>query len=239
MSSRNEWDAALDDYSEQERRRLGDPPTAEQLDRYKRGQLSEEERDRIRAHLAVRPELADSLLNDILTDDEVEADWQKLQRSLPRPGWYERQPLRIAAGVLIAVLAGAVVQSRLSIQKLEREREEPRVFSVRHELSPLEANRGAGGEDTPYPLSANEDHYLLVPLLYEDTRQSAYRVEVVDVEANRNVWSKRVALSSDAPLEISVPRAFFEPGRHYRLDLVGLDKPNAERTSYLLRVEAR
>jgi len=253
----------------EERERLGGPPTPEDLVAYARGELSESEAARIRRLLVAYPEFADVLVQTepepgakVLTPDELAHDWAALKQRIAAEWIVQQQPpirvpapvlaavpkppivsrvMPVAAALCITVLAAWLVESRLTIERLTREREAPRVHAVRHELTPIPRDRGRGAPE-PYPLPVGEENYLLVPLLYEHVPGAAYRLDVVDVRSTppRIVWSSRIPQRRDETLEVSVPRAFFHAGITYRLDLYRVDTPGlTPAASYLVRAEPR
>src|SRR5690349_11643112 len=58
MTDKSEWQEANRELMAEQRRRLGDPPTAEELLAFSRGGLSESEEERIRDLIVAYPELA-------------------------------------------------------------------------------------------------------------------------------------------------------------------------------------
>lgn len=107
----------LDALAEDERSRLGEPPTAEELIAYRDGKLTEEGAERVRDRLAVDPELA-SIYLDLQSDPpalaadapagaDVDEAWRTLSARLGRPTVvpFHRRP---AGRVLLALAAAAV-----------------------------------------------------------------------------------------------------------------------------------
>lgn len=255
MSDTNERDAAVEELLARERERLGGPPTPEEVAAYARGELSDADAARVRALLVVYPESAELLTqrvaddaDAILSDDELERDWASIRRRISTgrgPAVAIRKPLvisrltGIAALVSIAALAGLLAQSRSTVRRLTAERDQPRLHGIRHELIPIGAGRGPS-VSAPYPLTADEPHYLLALLLYDRTDRGPYRLEIVDLQSTppRTIWSTRIAAPTDRALEISIPRSFFKPGIPYRLDLYRAGTAaQAPAASYLVRVE--
>lgn len=93
--NKNELRAAVAAIVEEGRRRVGGPPSEELLLAYSRGELSEQESDRVRELLSHYPESVRLLADlaalepepgdpDYLSDEELEKDWQSLQEKLGR-----------------------------------------------------------------------------------------------------------------------------------------------------------
>jgi hypothetical protein len=88
MTNKSEWQEANRRLTGEERRKLGDPPTAEEMLAYSRGELSEHEQERIRELLVAYPELARMYAacfpaeGDAVPEEEVMAGWTELQRRL-------------------------------------------------------------------------------------------------------------------------------------------------------------
>jgi anti-sigma factor RsiW len=109
--------------AEEQRSRLGEPPTAEQLIAYRDGQLPEEEAERIRDRLAVDPEWAAVYLDlkrfpdlDRPSDADVDAAWRTLSPRLERTATgagkviaFRRRPVRPAAGRALLALAATLI----------------------------------------------------------------------------------------------------------------------------------
>jgi hypothetical protein len=147
----NDWDEALDAWVEQERERLGGPPTPKEVVAYTRGELTDTDAERVRALLVYYPELTSLLVPD---------DPPVMRRSFIRY-------LPLAAGVLIALL---------SIPQW-RERSGPYVLESRHVLHAERARNVA--EPPVYDLPAGEERYLLTLVPYATSDFTKYRVEIV------------------------------------------------------------
>lgn len=150
MMITNDWDQALDDWVEQERERLGGPPTPEEVVAYRRGELNDADAERVRTLLVYYPELTSLLVPD--------------DRPVTRTSFIRYLPL--AAGVLIALL---------SIPQW-RERSEPHVLESRHELH---AVRARGAEAPLYDLPAGKERYLLTLVPFAASDFTKCRVAIV------------------------------------------------------------
>ena len=227
------------DLLERERKRLGGPPMEEEIAAYSRGDLTEDEAARIRALLVVHPEAAGEVVRraefeGILSEEEVEEDWQSLRRRIaadkrPRPLW-----IAIAAVLAAAALAVLLYET----VRRAAPRDEPRLHGIRHEIMPIDVGRGPS-EVLPYPLPPDEANYLLALRLLGAPPHAQYRLDVVDLRSKPTIiWSGSVASSGEKALEISIPRKFLDPGVVYQLDLRRAeDAEAAPVASYRVRVE--
>lgn len=117
MARDSRWSNDLAALAEDERRRLGEPPTAEQLIAYRDGELPEAEAERIRDRLAVDPEwaaiyldlkrsdaevLAAEVPGGAVSDAEVDGGWRALAVEMgsaaPAIAAFEQEPAEIPTG---------------------------------------------------------------------------------------------------------------------------------------------
>jgi len=145
-----------------ERSRLSEPPTAEQLLAYRDGGLPEEEAERIRDRLAIDPEWA-SIYLDLLrssdpgaaagesresgaADAEVDEAWRLFRAKLDRdamsemPPWRRSlSPLLLAAMVVLGLGLGWFLIGRSALEKLPNGKHH--VVEVSAALSATRASR--------------------------------------------------------------------------------------------------
>jgi hypothetical protein len=194
--SKNDWDAALDEWVTEERERLGGPPEPEEVVAFLRGELPEADAARVQALLVYYHELT-SLLDE------------KLERKRPATRW-----LPVAASLLIAVVA--IIQ----LTQSRRKPQQPYVMATKHELRSV-LMRGETRPAPPYVLPDNETQYRLAPVLSDPPRDPAYRLELVYLSdaTPRRVWISGLV---QPPFEIVVPREFLGDGL-YQLNVLGVD----------------
>lgn len=211
MITKNDWDAALDEWVAAERERLGGPPTPEEVVAYTRGELTGADAARVRALLVYYPELT-SLLTEVPPSS---APVVPLKRHA-----YGRM-LPIAAGLVIALLTVLLVQSRWELARMSREQLEPYVHQTRHELRPLRA-RGATPEPPSYELPAGEERYLLALTIWESRAYHDYRIEIVRTSPPepKPVWTTTGIQPVGGTFELSVSRELLQAGS-YRIDIYG------------------
>jgi hypothetical protein len=234
---------------EEERDRLGDPPTAEEMLAYSRGELSPAEEERVRELLACYPDLARTLTEPFPTDEakpgepgyvsdaELEQRWTVLQERLrgPRvaapaqPGGRVLQFWRFTSGLAaaLAVAFGALLWQARS------ELGQPRVAPEQQLLWP---EGGGRGESTSPSLTPNGDAYVLLTPLISQPTFDAYKLEIIDGH-NRSLWKSGTLRDRDSDqLAILVPRSFLAPGS-YRVVLYGVgDKGEQQLDKFSVRI---
>src|ERR1043165_9307934 len=123
MIGKSEWQKAYRDSLGQEQKRVGPPPTVEQIEALQRGDLPEDEADRVREQLSYYPDLARAMAASIpeeeeaLTPEELDAARAALlakPRAVPQPPlpFPQRRPysraLSAAAAVIVLGAAGGI-----------------------------------------------------------------------------------------------------------------------------------
>jgi hypothetical protein len=251
MITRTDWQAVHDQLMADERGRLGDPPTAEELLAYTRGELPAEEEARVRHRLVLYPDLVRTLTepfpiegaepgdSDYLSDEEFSRHWASMQRRMSRKqpvsGARVLQFWRVAA----ALAAGlAIVFGTLLWQSFER-LSAPRLIGGEQVLLP-EGHRGAGDE-LATPLTAAGDNVALVLTLLDARSFDRYRFEILRRGDSRPIWSAELQRPDETSqsFAIVVPRRFLKPGT-YQIVVYGATGNREERLAgYALRVPAQ
>jgi hypothetical protein len=244
MTTKSELSAANRELMAENRLAIGEPPTAEEVLAYTRGELGPDEEARIRERLIAYPELVRTLTTpfpepaepdhpDYLSDHEFARHWKALQKRRRRPGGglqFWRAFGAIAAAV--AVVFGAL------LWRAEMQLKQPQAVSELQDLYP-DTQRGLGGQ--PNTLTTNGESYLLVPSLPADLAVDKLRAEIIDVaNRSRTIWSsKAMRRTPDGSFVILVPRDSLKSGT-YRLVVYGITGERQEPlSSYALRVPAR
>jgi hypothetical protein len=244
MTTKSELAAANRDLIADDRASLGEPPTAEEVLAYSRGELAPEDEANVRERLIAYPELMRTLTTpfpepaapdhpDYLSDHEFARHWKALQKRRQRPdGGLQFWRAFGAIAAVLALVFGAL------LWRAEMQLKQPQAVWEQQDLY-ADGQRGLGGQ--PNTLTANGEAYLLVPPLPTDLAVDKLRAEIVDA-ANppRTVWSSNaLPRTPDGSLVIVVPRGFLKPGT-YRLVVYGITGERQEPlSSYTLRVPAR
>jgi hypothetical protein len=226
-----------------------EPPTAEEMLAYSRGELSAEEEARLQERLVQYPELVRTLTvpfpmegakpgdPDYMGDEEFAAHWAKVQeRTAAGRRWAGRRDARAprvwqwstAAAAALAVTFGAL------LWQANARRSEPMVLSEPQVLFP-DGRRGPGPREAT-PLTAEGDVVALVTPLIGQRDFERYRLELID-ESQRAVWSSdTLRRREDDTFVILVPRRFLNPGT-YQVVVYGTAGASEEKlASYSLRV---
>jgi hypothetical protein len=249
MISRDDWEAAYRHLIAVDRRRLGPPPTFEEVEALSRGELPEEEAERVRERLSCYPDLLRVLTEPfpanaegVLTDDEIAADLAKIRErarhtpASPAPPvpFPERRPayrsLAIAAGIVIAVAIGIV--------SVRRTMSEPR--SMMTQVLYPEAQRRGLPSQTAVPLSKKVD-YMLQAVFSSRRQYGQYRMELLDVASvpPRRIWLRDdVTQRPDGTYVVRLSTDELEPGL-YRLVLYGVDDTVEPLAEYTIRLSVR
>lgn len=187
MITRDDWNDALDAWVDEERERLGGPPSREEVTAYLRGDLPPAEAARVRALLVYYPELT-PLLN-------ARAPKPRRPRAL--------QFYAVAATLSVALLATDAVRQRAR-------NAQPVVPSAHVELDAVLTRSGAATDASE--LRAGEARYLLTLVPPERPAASDYEIEIA--RDARVLWSRRGVRPIDDTFVIDVPGAFLEPGTY-------------------------
>lgn len=244
MTTKSELSAANRDLMAEKRLAIGEPPSAEKVLAYTRGELAPDEEACIRQQLIAYPELLRTLTTpfpepaeadhpDYLSDHEFARHWKALQKRRGRSdGGLQFWRAFGAVAAAVAVVFGAL------LWHAEMQSKQPTAEWEQQELYP-DGQRGIGPQRNI--LTTNGDSYLLVPVLGSDLAVDKLRAEIAGVaDPSRTLWSsKAMPRTPDGSLVIVVPREFLKPGT-YRLIVYGITGERQEPlSSYTLRVPAR
>jgi hypothetical protein len=240
MIDKSEWQKANRELMAEERRKLGDPPTAEEMLAYSRGELSEAEDERIQDLLVAYPELARMFAEpfpeegDPVPQEQLRAGWSALQRRLggsepllhpraetQRGRWllHRHVPMTIAAALAV-IFFGLFVQAESRARHHARRADQPRILAAPQELDP-DGTRGA--DKTPTMLHKEGDAYLLKPRLINRVRHPHYQLELRDAN-DTPIWTNNTAQpDEDDTFQIEIPHPFLRAGEPYALRIVGVN----------------
>jgi hypothetical protein len=249
MITKSDWRAVNQQLMADDRRRLGEPPTTEEMLAYTRGELTAEEEARVRERLVCHPDLVRTLTEpfptegaeagdaDYLPDEEFASHWSEMQtrmgRGRPAEGARVLPFWRFSAALaaMLAVVFGALLwQARSKVP-------EPQVVLDQQVLFP---DGRRGGNADAGRLTAQGDPVLLVIPLIGQRGHERYRLELVNADSGRSIWqSAALRPREDDAFAIVMPRRLLEPGT-YQIIVHGSTTTGEERlASYSLRVPAR
>jgi hypothetical protein len=259
MITHSELQAVYRDLLAEDRCRLGDPPTVEELLAWERGDLAPEQAGRVRQLLACYPDLAralaapfpadDPLPGDpaFLTGDVVSAQWEALQSRLHGADRAAHEPtdarvLRFWRGATLALAAmlmlafGGLLWQKQTNTRLAKQLIQP---ALRWEEQLLLPDGGRGGPTAAKVLSMEGDVFYLVGSIGERRNFSEYRVEIAGSDSSAPLWSGIAQRRDNDTFAILVPHAFLPPGQ-YEVSLYGVNGAREERLfTYSVRVPER
>lgn len=190
MIRKSDWQAVQDEMIAEDRRTLGEPPTAEEVLAYSRGELAPEEEARVRSLLVAYPELTIALTAPFPTEDgegvseeEVSRRWKSF-RAQVQPEEKKEEKTGTVLQFWRASFALAATLALVFGGLLWREtRSQPRVLGEARELF---AGGQRGGSSPPVTLDAGAPSVLIVPL-YASGSFERYRLELVGAN-DRVLW---------------------------------------------------
>lgn len=252
MTTKSELQAVRRAMMAEDRARLGDPPSAEELLAYSRGELSADQEERIRELLVCYPELARSVAEpfpeaaspgdaDYLPDAEFAKHWTSLRQRAGEPDGKVvpfRRPVWTALAAALALVFGAsFFYEYAKVRQLTAERGQPHVLASQEPVALYPDTRRGGGNAPPTVLpSEGQPAVLVIPV--SDEEFPSYRLELID-SAGRTIWKPEIARQADQDsFTITVPGTFLKRGK-YRMTISGLrDGHPEELASYGLMVPA-
>ncbi|HYC60318.1 MAG TPA: hypothetical protein VEK79_12215 [Thermoanaerobaculia bacterium] len=238
MTAKSDWLAVHQQLTEEEQRRLGDPPTVDEMLAYSRGELSGEKEERVRALLVAYPALARALTEPFpvdggLPDAELDRQWASMQQRI-HGGRVFRFPAAwtALAAALALVFAGLYWQAESKARRLTRELSTPRAVGESTLLLP-EGQRGVS-DGAVTVITEGDVIALRVPLIGEP-RYTTFRLEIRSDSRVR--WrSNAMRPDADSSFLVFVPREFLSPGKH-QIVVYGVGGSSEERIeSYVMRV---
>jgi hypothetical protein len=248
MVEKLDWNAIHRRLITEGRERVGDPPTADEIDALFRGDLSEEEAARVRGLLIYYPEIARVMTQlpppetiNVLTVEERAQDWEAIQKRIVPPIPFRRpsrRPRLLAyAAAAALVFLGVILYFDLRPSAPTAAVKPPLVARriERRELRPDGILRG--NAPTPAIILAVADEYALKLLTTQEKRYDSYRIDVVDLDTTRVIWTH--SGFPDPPngaFEINLSSQALRPGGHYELVLNGMSDRVA---TYTVRVLTR
>jgi hypothetical protein len=218
MMNQSDWQAVNDSLIADDRAKLGDPPTADELLAYERGELSPEEAARVQQLLIAYPELAHAYAtpfpdDDIdLPDGVVERQWKAFRASENRGA----RVLQFWRGAAAIAATAALVFGTMLWQKQSAPLQ-PRVLAE-HVLTP-DGARSVTSQH--YAITSTGDSILLVVSIIGPTDYETYRLELVR-ESHDRIWSSEpLRATSRNTFDVEIPSRALPPGT-YQMIAYGL-----------------
>lgn len=256
MTDKKDWQDANRALTAEQRQELGDPPTAEEILAYSRGELSEVEEDRIRDLLVAYPDLAKMYAapfpdeGDVVSEEQLRAGWNTLQGRLGNRNGSAARPheeaqrgrvflfryLPVSVAAAFALLFfGLFVQAESRARYHAEQSRIPRVLGDPQELDP-DGSRGSRPETM---LRKDGEAYLLKPRLINQVRYAHYRIELLDSKGAQLWFNNSAQPDQYDSFQIVIPHEFLRTEERYELRIFGVDgNAKKEVGSYDLRVPA-
>jgi hypothetical protein len=253
MITKSDWQAVHQEMTADERRKLGEPPTTEEMLAYSRGELSANDAERVRAWLVFHPEMARALTQpfpeddaqpgdpDFLSEAELAKRWTSLQQRIhgadvvaarPEGRVLQFSPVWTAlAATLALVFGGLFWQAKTELRRLTTQ-----PWAVETQVLEAEAQRSVG--DRAIPIECKGDFVSLVATL-PNSGFERYRIEMTDVTSvSPRRWKDTVRAGDDGVMTVLVPCGYLKRGR-YDMVVYGLTGANEEQRldSYKVRVK--
>jgi hypothetical protein len=206
MMNRSDWQAVRDAFIADDRAKLGDPPTADELLAYERGELSKENAERVQQLLVAYPELARAYATPFPSDDDgalsnevIDRQWNAFRAT--NVSGSGGRVLQFWRG-LAAIAATVAIGFGALLWQAHTERLLPRVLPAA-ELTPG-GGRGLPGQ-AQTTITPSGDSILLVVWLSGLTDHEFYRLELVNNDSQKVIWTSqplRATPSSNFYVEI-------------------------------------
>jgi hypothetical protein len=234
MMNENEWEAVRDALRAGDRAELGEPPTAEELMAYERGELSAEEAARVQQLLVAYPELARAYATPFPEEAELPQEVIDRQWKAFRPRDTGARVLQFWRGVSAIAAALAVLFGAMLWQK-HNDLLQPRVLPEAHLLTP---DGRRGGEPQHYALTPHGDSVLLVVSIIGPADYDTYRLELL--RGDQRIWSSEaMPATASNSFDLVVPSALLAPGTYAVVAYGVRGSAQAQVATYTLDVRPR
>jgi len=246
MMNRSDWQAVRDAFIADDRAKLGEPPTVDELLAYERGELSREEAERVQQLLVAYPELARAYATPFPSDDDgalpdevIDRQWSAFRAA--NSGGSGRRVLQFWRG-LAAIAATVAIGFGAMLWTEHMERLLPRVLpEPAAELTPG-GSRGLPGQPQTR-ITPSGDSVLVVVSLVGPIDYELYRLELVNNDSQKIIWtSEPLRAKSSRSFYVEIPSRILPDGT-YEVAAYGLrgnaQEPVATYTIDVRRARAR
>jgi hypothetical protein len=245
---KSHWDAVYRHMID-EGRAQNAPPTAEEVEALFRGDLPEQEAERVRDLLVYYPEMARVMTQapppeegNVLTEEERAADWAALRKRIRPPVELRPRPSRAyvfaTAAALALLLGGAILYFRSRPAKPPGSVGPPQIAKhvVHGKLRPDAETRGPNA--VPSNILEPADEYVLTLLTDDIAHYAGYRFDMIDLDTDNTIWTRSgLHEPPNDAFEITVSNQILKAGGHYRLVLYGAPPARLVRlATYTVRV---
>ncbi|HXA18634.1 MAG TPA: hypothetical protein VN380_16690 [Thermoanaerobaculia bacterium] len=240
MMNQPDWNSVRDSLIADDRAKLGEPPTVDELLAYERGELSKEHAERVQQLLIAYPDLARAYAtpfppdDEALPDDVIDRQWNAF-RAVNRPvSRSNARVLQFWRGVAAIAAAVAIVFGAM-LWQTHTELLRPHVLPEAAILTP-DGRRGLA--EQPSAVTPTGDSVLFVVSLIGPTDYETYRLELVRGDSHTRVWSSDpLRATSSYSFNVEIPSRVLPPGT-YQVIAYGL-RGNAQEEVATYTVDVR
>ncbi len=191
MMNQSDWNAVRDSLIADDRAKLGEPPTVDELLAYERGELSQDDAERVQQLLVAYPELARAYATPFPADDAglpadvIDRQWNAFRAGnqagiVPTARVLQFWRATAAIAATVAIVFGAMLwQTRTELLR-------PQVLPEAAVLTP-DGRRGLA--EQPFTITPTGDSVLFVVSIVGSTDYETYRLELVSGPSHKLVWS--------------------------------------------------
>jgi hypothetical protein len=223
MMNRSDWQAVRDILIADDRAKLGEPPTVDELLAYERGELSNEDAQRVQQLLVAYPELARAYATPFpsgddadLPDEVIDRQWNAFRAA--DSGASGGRVLQFWRG-LAAIAATVAIGFGAMLWQAHMEQLLPRVLSEPATMVPS-GGRGLPAQHTR--VTPSGDLALVVVSLVGPIDYESYRLELVNNDSQKIIWtSEPLRATSSGNFYIEIPCRILPDGA-YELAAYGL-----------------
>lgn len=243
MITKSDWQAVHEELTADDRRKLGEPATTEELLAYSRGELSTKDMERVRAWLVSNPEMARALTQPFPEDDarpgdpdyvsmeEIERRLAALKNEPAAPRQEGRvlqfRPMWTALAAALAVVFGVLfVRSELELRRVTSQPQVTQNYT-------LQSEQGRGVYE-PKPLTVKTEFVTLLAMPPE-AGADQYLVEITGLNGAAPLRWEGPATLNEGVLSVLVPGKYLKPGQYSVVVYGGAEKERLD--SYKLRIK--
>jgi len=253
MITKSDWKAVHEQMLADERRKLGDPPTFDEVLAYTRGELPAEEEERVRALLVAYPELAlavtepfpdeDPADRELVSDEELASRWKALQERVGSAPAQEEggRVLTFSGGWLAAaaatlVFGGLFVNEHRNVRELRARADAPRIVNVQT----LRSSAVRGGGSTRLTLQEQRGGFVFaIPKAGLPPKAMEHRNFTIKLrdQSGKWLWESEILAAPETTFHIGIGSEYLPAGQ-YEIVLYGRDGQRQEwLSSYVVNVE--
>lgn len=217
MMNRSDWNGVRDSLIADDRAKLGDPPTVDELLAYERGELSKEHAERVQQLLVAYPDLARAYAtpfpsdDEALPDDVIDRQWNAFRAGNRSGGGSSARVLQFWRGAAAIAAAVAIVFGAM-LWQTHTDLMRPHVLPEAAILTP-DGRRGLA--EQPSTVTPIGDSVLFVVSIIGPTDYETYRLDLVRGDSHKRVWSSDpLRATSSYSFNVEIPSRALPAGTY-------------------------